>query len=83
VDATTRTVPPLEACVLRTGPVGVFPADPPGVCERLGLTDWTVRVERGSWGADRPCTQASIDQGARLVVLSGEEDRSRYLQRDG
>ena len=207
VDPATRTAPPLEACVLRTGPVGVFPADPPGVCERLGLaplrmegyqtttgrigalrdalvrrvnpdrrclgeaaaravvrreldrlglTDWTIRVEpgsfagnrpcaafgllererqvflngdlsglpdalqagldstygrclaaepaaalarreldrrgfgdwtvqlrRGSWSADRPCTTAEINQGARVVVLGGEEDLSRHLRRDG
>lgn len=203
----TRTVPPLEACVLRTGPVGVFPADPPGVCERLGLAplrtegyhtttgrigalrdalvrrvnpdrrcldeaaatatvrreldrrgfgDWTVKVEpgsfagnrpcaafgllerehqvildgglsglpdalgtgldstyghclaagpaaaltrrelarrgfgdwrvravQGSWSAGRPCTNAEIDQAMRMVTLSGEEDLSRYLRRDG
>ena len=207
VDTGTRAVPPLEACVLRTGPVGVFPADPPGVCERLGLAplrtegyasatgrvgalrdalkaqinperrcldepaargaaarelerlgmagwtvrvepgsfagsrpcaafgllererqvlldgglsglpealfagldsmyghcldaaeaavlarreldgrgfgDWTVRVEAGSWSAARPCATAEINQSQRLVVLSGVEDQSRYLQRDG
>jgi hypothetical protein len=207
VDPAARTAPPLEACVLRTGPVGVFPADPPGVCERLGLarlrmdgyqtttgrigalrdalvarvnpdrrclneaaaraevrrqldrlglSDWTVRVEpgsfagrrpcaafgllerehqvfldgglsglpdalqagldstygrclaagpaaalarreldrrgfgdwtvqlaQGSWSADRPCTTAEINHSLQVVVLSGEEDLSRYLRRDG
>jgi hypothetical protein len=207
MDPVTKAAPPLEACVLRTGPVGVFPADPPGVCERLGLaplrtegyhtttgrigalrdalvrrvnpdrrcldeatatatvrreldrrglTDWTIKVERGSfagnrpcaafgllererqvvldggvsglpdvlfarldstyghclaagpaaelarreldrrgfgdwriqavqgsWSAGRPCTTAEIDQAMRVVTLSGEEDLSRSLRRDG
>lgn len=30
-------VPPLEACVLETGAVAVFPAADPGVCNRLGI----------------------------------------------
>ena len=33
----TREAPPLAACVLATGPVGVFPGSGTRVCERLGL----------------------------------------------
>ncbi len=35
----TRTAPPLVACVLATGAVGVFPASGAGACERIGLAD--------------------------------------------
>jgi hypothetical protein len=102
IDPGTGIAPPLEACVLRTGPVGV--------CERLGLAplrtegyhtttgrigalrdalvrrgfgDWRVQAVQGSWSAGRPCTTAEIDQATRVVTLSGEEDLSRYLRRDG
>jgi hypothetical protein len=71
VDPATRTAPSLEACVLRTGPVGVFPADPPGVCERLGLGDWTIRVEPGSFAGNRPCAAFGLMERERQVFLSG------------
>ena len=52
VDPATRTAPPLEACVLRTGPVGVFPADPPGCAS--GSASATGRS--GSSRAAQPAT---------------------------
>ena len=50
--------------------------------DRRGFGEWTVELDQGSWSADRPCTNAEIDQGTRVVTPHGEEDLSRYFQRD-
>ncbi|MFA5564491.1 MAG: hypothetical protein WC184_01185 [Acidimicrobiia bacterium] len=38
-------IPSLATCVLEGGVVGVFPNEPPNVCERLGLAVWDEDLE--------------------------------------
>jgi hypothetical protein len=38
----------LAACVLDTGPIGVFPSAGPGTCERMGLADLSARGQAES-----------------------------------
>jgi hypothetical protein len=44
----TQAPPRLAACVLSTGPIGVFPSTDDQTCERIGLADLTARGEAKS-----------------------------------
>lgn len=72
-----RAVPPLQACVLETGAVGVFPGSGAEVCNRLGIAALGSGYEAKA--ARFAKLRNAIVAGLRQCV---GEDRARSLVRD-